>query len=43
MMKVGQAIYAQPGADGQAAPEGDTAQADDDGVVDAEVEEDDKK
>ncbi len=41
MMKVGQSIYAQPGADGaQAAPEDASA---DDGVVDAEVEEDEKK
>jgi hypothetical protein len=42
MMKVGQAIYAQPGAEEWAGTEWE-AQADDDGVVDAEVEEDDKK
>jgi hypothetical protein len=43
MMKVGQAIYAQPGAEEWATPEGDAATPDEDGVVDAEVEEDDKK
>ena len=41
MMKVGQAIYAQPGAEEWAAPEANTP--DEDGVVDAELEEDDKK
>ena len=41
MMKIGQAIYAQPGAEEWAAPEANAP--DEDGVVDAEVEEDDKK
>jgi len=43
MMKVGQSIYAQPWADGQASTEGEATPDDDDWVVDAEVEEDDKK
>jgi hypothetical protein len=41
MMKVWQSIYSQPWAEWQAS-EGET-NSDDDGIVDAEVEEDDKK
>lgn len=41
MMKIGQAIYAQPGAEGAPADGAATeAKKDDDGVVDAEVEQD---